>query len=48
MFSGFGPPILPVPPGTPTLLDEPPEKEHKPNMVKRFFSWIARLIHAGR
>lgn len=43
MFSGYGPPILP--PGAPTLMDEHPEKEPKPNLIKRFFRWIGRLLH---
>jgi hypothetical protein len=50
MFSGYGPPILP--PGAPTLMDEclmneGPEKEPKPNLIKRFFRWIARILRSA-
>jgi hypothetical protein len=43
MFSGYGPPV--IPPGAPTLMDEQPEKEPKPGFIRRFFRWIARLLH---
>jgi hypothetical protein len=40
MFSGSGgPPVFS--PGAPTLMDELPEKEPKPDLVKRFIRWIA-------
>ncbi len=41
MFSGYGPPVLPS--GIPTLMDDRPEKKAKPNLIKIFFRWIARL-----
>ncbi len=42
MFSGYGPPIIPH--GVPTLMDEVPEKEPRPNIVRRFLLWIAEIF----
>jgi hypothetical protein len=43
VLPGSGLPIYP--PGAPTLMDEFPEKEQKPNWFKRFIRWMAKLLY---
>jgi hypothetical protein len=48
MFCGHGPPVLIVPLGARTLLDELREKGSKPGLFKRLFRRMGRLFCVGR